>query len=193
MCSPVSVLFGTVLLNTARVSRQPVLSGTAWYEAKMRDKSALKWRSGEQSSWHSLTGNVHESAAHCSSCRARVRFVAVDDLVAPISRNVVGHERSQCSATPAAATVPFKRPEGILSPFRSVFAPPLRARSRQKRAARGRSACTGISDACDGRPPPSADRPSRSVTNTIHGHRPASERTFTTDNSGQRRTGGHRW
>lgn len=49
----------------------------------------------ERRSHHSLTGNAHESAAHCSSCAARVRSWPWM-ISLPISRSVVSHERSQC-------------------------------------------------------------------------------------------------
>lgn len=66
-----------------------------YMHARKRSRATGTAQSPEQRSQHSLTGNVHESAAHCSSCGARVRLWPWM-ISLPINRNVVTHERSRC-------------------------------------------------------------------------------------------------
>ena len=77
-------------------------------------------QSPEQRPQHSPTGNVHESAAHCSSCGARVRLWPWM-ISLPISRNVVSHERSRCSPLPSRNDRFSSDRKGSL-PSRSLFA-----------------------------------------------------------------------
>jgi hypothetical protein len=72
----------------------------------------------EQRSQRSLTGNLHESAASCLSCGARVRLWPWT-ISLPITRNLVRHERSQCSLPPVTTVLPAT---GRVSLFRSLFA-----------------------------------------------------------------------
>jgi hypothetical protein len=78
--------------RTVRYSRGRYLS---------RENCTVRYRmvALERRSHHSLTGNAHESAAHCSSCAARVRSWPWM-ISLPISRSVVSHERPQCPLPP---------------------------------------------------------------------------------------------
>lgn len=105
---------------------------------------------------HSLTRNAHESAAHCSSCGARVRswpwMISLQ-----ISRSVVSHERSQCPLPPRHDRSFNDRKGSFPSGrFSRGFPPHTPHEVAAGRAAHVSGACTGSSDDCDASPPRSA-------------------------------------
>jgi hypothetical protein len=107
----------------------------------------------EQRSQHPLTGNAHESAAHCSSWRSARTLLAVDDLVADQSQGC--QPRTVAMPLPPRHDRSFGDRKGSLPSgrFFARLSSAHAARGRGKERAHASGTCSGSSDRCDARPP----------------------------------------